>query len=140
MRTYRFASFTLAIVAIGLTVGCQVTTGVSTVVRSTGGPTPVGYEIEEQSPQLAKLVKIRQATAQRVNGLWQAQVEVRNIAQHSLMIEYRFLWRDAQGIEQPSLLGAWRDATLASGETVALQGIASSVSAANYVFSVRLRE
>lgn len=122
-----------------LLVGCRQQ-GISTEVRSSGGNPQLGFEIEEQSPQLAKSVKVRQAVAQQVNGLWQAQVEVRNISTQTLALTYRFKWRDAQGGEHPSLLDAWRDVTVASGETVALQSVASSPVAARYVFTIRFRE
>lgn len=124
---------------LGLLAGCQ-DTGVSTIVQSTGPNAPLGYEIEEQSTNLAKLIKVRQAAAQRVNELWQAQVDVRGTGRQAITLEYRFQWRDAQGIELASLLNAWRDVTVAPGETVALQGIASSPAAARYVFSVRIRQ
>lgn len=135
----RHAGFWVCLAA-ALLAGCHRGTGVGMIVASTGGSGPLSYEVEEQSRELAKAVKVRQATAQRVNGLWQAQVEIRSIARQAVRLEYRFTWRDAQGLDQPSLLAAWRDVAVAPGETITLQGIASAPTAAHYVLSIRFRE
>ena len=119
-----------------LLAGCQV--GSSIVVRSTGGTNgPTSYEVEQQNPELANLVKVVRAAPRTDTGERVAQVEVQNIATTPVNLEYQFRWRDRFGSELVELW-EWRHITVAPGRISRLEDEAIDSEWIHYTCELRL--
>lgn len=83
------------------------------------------------------------------DGFLRAQVEAVNIrtgwfselwttisGENPYKIRYRFVWLDANGIAEKSLLNDWQDLTIMPGETLYLQSVAPSKSCTNFQISL----
>ena len=119
--------------------GCQME-GSSLTVRSTGGAQgPTGYEVSEAGPELAGLVKIVRAVPRNEQGERVAQVDVQNLTQVPLSLEYQVRWRDKFGSELITLW-EWRHATLGAGKTLRLDDEAIDSEWIHYIFELRLEK
>ena len=116
--------------------GCQV--GSSIVVRSIGGAAgPTSYEVEQQNPELANLVRVVRAVPRTETGERVAQIDVQSITTKPVPLEYQFRWRDRFGSELVELW-EWRHITVAPGKTVRLEDEAVDSEWIHYTCELRL--
>jgi len=128
----------LALAALYVSAGCQMAPVSSMVVRSVGGAAgPTGYEVDLQSPELESLVKVVRAVAQNAEGERVAQIDVQNISNAPVALEYQFRWRDRFGSELVSLW-EWRHITVATGRTIRLEDEVADSEWVHYICELRL--
>lgn len=98
-------------------------------------------QISVLDPQLRQWVAFQPANIQREGDaasgrILNVQVPVRNLTERQYLIEYRYLWMDAQGKQLEPTMG-WTFANLDPKQVARLEGAASLVDARDYRLEVR---
>lgn len=77
------------------------------------------------------------ATETMANGLMRVQVELQVMQKHDLVVQTKFKWFDANGMEIDTASRPWILKTFHGGEVVNVTGIAPSEAATGFKFAVR---
>jgi uncharacterized protein YcfL len=116
--------------------GCA--TASSVVVRSTGGVRgPTGYEVEVDSPELRDIIKVVRSVDRTETGERVAQIDVQNLTQKPVHLEYQIRWRDQYGSELVTLW-EWRHYTLDPGKTHRIEDEVIDSEWVHYIWEFRL--
>ncbi len=131
-------SLLLAGLALGA-AGCA--TSVNTVTRAEPTATP-DYVADQRvltDATLARKIGIVSVNQSRVSGdLLKIQVTLENRSSRPQAVTYKFDWIGADGMEQTSPVGGWKQIQLEGRETRAVSAIATRPTAAD--FRLKLRE
>jgi uncharacterized protein YcfL len=118
------------LLATGFVSGCMTSAG--TVVDSYPNT-----RVTANSKMLAKRLEVSEYNARKINELIQAQITVLNITRKNLQFEYRFEWKDKDGIIIDTPLTTWIPFSLAAKERSTLKAMAPSSKAEDFVLTVR---
>ncbi len=85
------------------------------------------------------LFEVAEIAATNHNGLLRAQVSAVNKGQRDLLLEYRFRWTDAVGMEVDTRTTVWTPLPVNAKERALMQGIAPQGSVTDFILDVRFR-
>ncbi len=131
------SSLPLLALVCGL-AGCA--TSVNTVSRATPEATPT-YVADQRvitDATLARKIGIVSVNESRVSGdLLKIQVTLENRSSKPQAVTYVFDWIGADGMEQPSPVGGWKQIQLEGREVRAVSAVATRPSAADFRLKIR---
>lgn len=84
-------------------------------------------------------LEVTEVVAAKRNDLLQAQVTALNTTRSDCQFEYRFEWRDKNGMDIPTGMTVFVPVSIAAREKKAMQALAPTKEAEDYVFVVRFR-
>ncbi len=130
-------SLSLLGLAFGL-AGCA--TSVNTVSRATPNATPT-YVADQRvitDATLARKIGVVSVNESRVSGdLLKIQVTLENRSSKPQAVTYVFDWIGADGMEQSSPVGGWKQIQLEGREVRAVSAVATRPSAADFRLKIR---
>jgi uncharacterized protein YcfL len=123
-----------------LLTGCQ---GVNTVERAESRAEPIVIDDKRITSdgtlnQRAAIVRLNESTVG--NGLLKVQAELRNRTNDRQLVNYRFDWVDAAGMQIDTSLSKWQQLSLAAKENKLISAVAPTPDAVDFRLSLLERQ
>lgn len=93
----------------------------------------------EMQGDLSNWLRVDEIVTAKENGLLKVQAQVRNTFSKTLDVEYRFVWRDAAGLEVESPASRWILKNIKGRDMELVSAIAPSDRAVDYIFKLKRR-
>lgn len=94
-------------------------------------------KITINSRMVGARLHVAEYAARKRGDLLQVQISVRNPTRTDCQFEYRFEWKDADGVAVATPMSVWTPFSISSKETKLLQAVAPAKEAVDFVFIVR---